>query len=109
MSWACPSAAFASRRLDLSGRRPRDVRSWLTRHSAAFAITTVDIWVAGPSPEAQTVAAEAGEAAAATATRRRRGNAIRCQVRMYPTYRVKTYPPKYPLDVCSRVWTTYSA
>src|SRR4051794_30210210 len=92
MSRACPFAAFASRRLDLSGLRPRAVRSWLTRHSAAFASVTVEVWAVGPSAEAQTVAAEAGLAPAATATRRRRGSAARdIEVRIYPHYRVDRY------------------
>src|SRR5213080_2743279 len=97
MSRAWPPAALTSRRLDLSGLRPREVRSWFTRHKAAFASATVEVWAVGPSAEAQTVAAEAGVAAtAATATRRRRGIALRRQVRIYLPYRVALYPSLAP-------------
>src|SRR3954451_20092695 len=92
MSCAWPTAAFASRRLDLSGWRPRELRSWLTRQSAALARATVEAWAVGPSVDAQTVAAEAGLAPAATATRRRRGSATLWeQVRIYRRYRVESY------------------
>src|SRR5215216_2755888 len=94
MSRAWPPAALARWRLDLSGLRPRVVRSWFTRQSAAFASATVEVWAVGPSAAAQPVAAEAGLAPAATATRRRRGSALlRNQVRIYPLYRVDAYPP----------------
>src|SRR5215218_1550351 len=97
MSRAWPPAALARWRLDLSGLRPREVRSWLTMQSAAFASTTVELWAVGPSAEAQPVAAEAGLAPAATATRRRRGRALLWnQVRIYLLYRVDQYPPLAP-------------
>src|SRR6266480_1232129 len=94
MSSACPTAALARRRLGMSGLRPRDVRSWLTRQSAALPSATVEVCAVGPSAEAQTVAAEAGPAPAATvARRRRRGSALLWnQVRIYLLYRVDQYP-----------------
>src|SRR3954447_24356358 len=93
MSRACPAAACDRWRLDLSGLSPREVRSWLTRQSAAFASATVEVCAVGPSAEAQTVAAEAGLAPAATATRRRRRSALLYeQVRIYLLYRVDRYP-----------------
>src|SRR3954451_1001294 len=93
MSRACAPAAFDRWRLDLSGLSPRDVRSWLTRQSAAFASATVEVCAVGPSAEAQTVAAEAALAPAATATRRRRRSALLYeQVRIYLLYRVDDYP-----------------
>src|SRR4051812_18703178 len=93
MSFAWPPAAFDSRRLDLSGLRPRAVRSWFTKHNAEFASTTAEDFAVGPSAEAQTVAAEAGDAATAAtaARRRRRGSAFRSQVRIYRHYRVANY------------------
>src|SRR3954447_14532032 len=94
MSRACPAAACDRWRLALSGLSPRDVRSWLTRQSAAFASATVEVCAVGPSAEAQTVAAEAGLAPAATATRRRRRRSALLyeQVRIYLLYRVDRYP-----------------
>src|SRR5262245_5116303 len=92
MSRAWLRAALAKRRLDLSGLRPREVRSWLTRHSAELARATVEVWAVGPSADAQTVAAEAGLAPTATAARRRRGRAfLVVKVRIYPDYRVEDY------------------
>src|SRR4051794_24283900 len=97
MSRAWPVAARARWRLALSGLRPREVRSWLTRQRAAFASATVDAWAVGPSAEAHTVAAEAGLTPTATAVRRRRGRAPRLsQVRIYLAYRVGTYPSFSP-------------
>src|SRR3954454_10958564 len=96
MSRAWPLAALARWRLDLSGRRPRAVRSWLTRQSAAFPSATVEVWAVGLSAEAQPVAAEAGPAPAATATRRRRGNAALHQARIYRHYRVDQSPTLAP-------------
>src|SRR4051812_5810862 len=97
MSSAWPTAALARRRLGSSGLRPRDVRSWLTRQSAAFPSATVEICAVGPSVEAQTVAAEAGPAPAATVARRRRGRAnLWDQVRIYLPYRVEEYPALAP-------------
>src|SRR3954447_6064875 len=91
MSRAWAAAAFVRRRFSLSGLRPREVRSWLTRQRAAFASVTAEVWAVGPSVEAHTVAAEAGPAPAATAVRRRRGMTPR-QVRIYLPYRVDHYP-----------------
>src|SRR3954468_23037253 len=93
MSAACARAAFARRRLARSGLRPREVLSWLTRHSAELASEAAEALAVGPSPEAQTVAADAGPAPAATAMRRRRGSAcLISQVRIYLAYRVDQYP-----------------
>src|SRR5437588_10043194 len=92
MSRACPTAARARRRFGLSGRSPREVRSWLTRQRAAFASVTVEAWAVGPSADAHTVAAEAGPAPATTVVRRRRGRApLISQVRIYRHYRVDPY------------------
>src|SRR3954452_20263991 len=94
MSRACPAAAFPSRLLALSGLRPREVRSWLTRQSAELASVTAEVWAVGPSAEAHTVAADAGPAPATTVVRRRRGRALlMSQVRIYLLYRVDLYPP----------------
>src|SRR3954447_24175668 len=93
MSRAWAAAAFVRRRFALSGLRPREVRSWLTRQRAEFASWTVDDWAVGPSAEAHTVAADAGPAPATTVVRRRRGRArLRFQVRIYLPYRVEDYP-----------------
>src|SRR5436190_15717845 len=93
MSLACPTAALAKRRLGWRGWRSRDVRSWLTKQSAALPSATVEVCAVGPSVEAQTVAAEAGPAPAATVARRRRGNALLWnQVRICLPYRVDEYP-----------------
>src|SRR4051812_39028540 len=97
MSSACLRAALASRWLALSGFRPREVRSWLTRQSAELASVAADAGAVGPSVEAHTVAADAGPAPAATMVRRRRGRAPRVsQVRIYLPYRVDQYPTFRP-------------
>src|SRR3954451_11301956 len=97
MSRAWAAAALARRRFAFSGFRPRDVRSWLTRQRAELPSATVEVWAVGPSAEAQTVAAEAGPAPAATAVRRRRGRAcLKFQVRIYRLYRVGDYPTFSP-------------
>jgi hypothetical protein len=94
MSLAWRPAAVERRRFAFRGLSPREVRSWLTRQSAEFASWIAEAWATGPSVEAQTVAAVAGPAPAATAVRRRRrGRApLTSQVRIYPLYRVEAYP-----------------
>src|SRR3954454_11134633 len=97
MSAACARAAFARRRLARSGLRPREVLSWLTRHSAELASEAADALAVGPSAGGQTVDPDAGPAPAATAVRRRRGRAcLGIQVRIYLPYRVDQYPSFSP-------------
>src|SRR5258705_13350420 len=96
MSRVCAVAALFRRVFSFKGLSPRDVRSWLTRQSAESARAAVDAWAIGTSAEEQTVAAEAGEAPAATA-RRRRGRMVPrwAKVRIYPTVSGRYIPDLY--------------
>src|SRR3954451_13473705 len=94
MSCACLRAALTSRLFAFSARRPREVRSWLTRQSAELPSVAAEALAVGPSVEAHTVAAIAGPPVAATvAMRRRRGKMpLMNEVRIYLQYRVDRYP-----------------
>src|SRR3954451_14214924 len=87
MSPAWPGGARASRRLALSGRKPRWVRSVLRRQSVAPAIAALEAWpgmalalpqVAADAPGAAARARALADRAAATARRmgRRRGRMV---------------------------------
>src|SRR5258706_518693 len=94
MSFAWPFAALVSRLFSRSGRRPRRVRSWLTRQVAAFVSFALDATSGSASADAQTVEAEAeGAPPSARAARRRGKENVTRRVRIYPPYRVLLSPP----------------
>src|SRR5437868_6770540 len=97
MSRAWRRAAFVSRLLTRNGPSPRLVRSWFTRHTAAFARVTEEAVAGEASAEAHPVLAEAeGAPPKARAPSRRAPVVLTRRVRIYPSYRVDTCPDLRP-------------
>src|SRR2546423_6919850 len=103
MSRAWPAAAFVRRRFRRSGPRRWRARSWLSRHEVAFLSAAPDATSGSASAAAQTVDADAdGAPVAMTAIRREAGDTRR-RARIYPPYRVKTYPTLVPEESPQRI------